>query len=123
MPVSRTERGTAGALLVVGAFQLALAAGAPWARAAYGGGHDGVLPRHLRMLSAATALGYGSGALLVLRGSGSPAARSTAFTALSVAMGVGTLANAASRSRVERTLWTPVAAVTAWLAWRSRGPR
>ena len=47
------------------------------------------------------ALGYGTGAVLVLRGSGfNRGGRTRAFTALSVFMAIGTLANGASRSPV-----------------------
>jgi hypothetical protein len=120
MTTSRTEQATAAALATVGAFQVALAVGAPWGRAAYGGTHRGTLPRHLRAASGVAALGYGTGAVLIVRGAGSAPARARAFTALSVLMAVGTVANGASRSRVERAVWTPVAAATAVLAWRSR---
>ena len=120
---SRAERATAAALVAVGTFQIALAAGAPWGRAAYGGTSPGRLPDHLRTISGLAALGYGTGAALVLRGSGSPQARTRAFTTLSVFMGVGALVNAASRSPVERAIWTPVSATTTVLAWRSRTAR
>lgn len=120
MTISRPEQATAAALVVIGAFQTALAVGAPWGRAAYGGTRHGTLPNHLRAISGVAALGYGTGAVLVLRGTGSPRARGRAFTTLSVFMGLGALANGASRSPVERALWTPVTAVTTVLAWRSR---
>ena len=120
MDVSRPERATAAALVAIGVFQIALAAGAPWGRAAYGGTRHGTLPNHLRAISGMAALGYGTGAVLVLRGSGSPRARTRAFTTLSVFLGVGALTNGASRSPVERAVWTPVTAATAVLAWRSR---
>lgn len=123
MAASRYEVATAVALLGIGAFQGALAAGAPWGRAAYGGTHPGTLPGHLRALSAVAGVGYGAAALLVLRGVGSPRARARALTGVSVLMGVGTIANGASRSPVERALWTPVSAATAALAWRSRTAR
>jgi len=42
------------------------------------------------------------------------------LTALSVFMGVGVVANGASRSPIERVIWTPMTAITAVLAWRSR---
>ena len=45
---------TAG-LAVVAAFQVALAAGAPWGRAAWGGQHQGRLPARLRIASAVAA--------------------------------------------------------------------
>lgn len=120
MGVSRPERATGAVCVALGVFQLALAVGAPWGRAAYGGTHHGVLPGRLRTISGIAAAGYGAGAVLILRGNGSPRARARGFTALSVYMGVGVLANGASRSPVERALWTPVTAATALLAWRSR---
>ena len=107
-------------LVSLGVFQVALAAGAPWGRAAYGGAHGGTLPHHLRLISGLAALTYGGGAILILRGSGSHRVRARGFTALSVFMGLGVLANGASRSPVERALWTPFTAATAVLAWRSR---
>ena len=120
MTSTRPERTTAAALAVVGAFQAALAAGAPWGRAAYGGTRAGTLPANLRAVSAVTGAAYAGGALLVLRGGGTPLARRRGYTALSVLMGVGVLANGASRSPVERALWTPLAAVAAVSSWRSR---
>ena len=120
---NRSERATAAILVGLGVFQVALAAGAPWGRAAYGGTNGGTQPRHLRTVSGLAASTYGGGAVLILRGSGSSRVRARAFTALSVFMGVGVLANGASRSPVERALWTPVAAATTVLAWRSRTAR
>ncbi|MGB3827807.1 MAG: hypothetical protein WA962_03450 [Ornithinimicrobium sp.] len=120
MNPSKPEQATAAALVAVSAFQTALALGAPWGRAAYGGTHDGTLPNHLRAISGVASLAYGTGAVLIVRGSGSPLARSRAFTALSMLMGVGTIANGASRSPVERAIWTPVTAAITFLAWRSR---
>lgn len=114
--------GTAGALLVFGAFQLALAAGAPWGRAAYGGTHHGTLPTRLRAISGVAAVGYGTAAALIVSDVGSTGARVRAFTGLSTLMGIGTVANGASRSPVERALWTPLTAATSALAWRSRRP-
>jgi len=120
---SKPEQATAAALVVIGAFQTALALGAPWGQAAYGGTRHGTLPNHLRTISGVTALAYGSSAILIMRGSGTPRARSRAYTALSALMGIGVIANAASRSPVERAIWTPVTAATAVLAWRSRTAR
>ena len=120
MDTSRPERATAAALAAISAFQIALAVGAPWGRAAYGGTRHGTLPNHLRAISGMAALGYGAGAVLVLRGSGSPSTRARAFTTLSVFLAIGAVANGASRSPVERAVWTPVTAGTAVLAWRSR---
>jgi hypothetical protein len=123
MKSRRSEQATAAALVVLGTFQAALAAGAPWGRAAYGGNHPGPLPVPLRMTSSVAALGYGTGAVFVLRGGGSPRRRASGFTALALFMGIATVANGASRSPIERTLWTPVTAVTAVSAWRSRTTR
>lgn len=120
MVASPSEQATAVALSALGAFQAALSAGAPWGRAAYGGARPGTLPNHLRAISGVAALGYGTGAVLVLRGTGPPRTRSRAFTALSVCMGLAAVANGASRSPIERAIWTPVAAATAVLAWRLR---
>lgn len=123
MTIGTSERATAGALVVLGAFQTGLALGAGWGRAAYGGSHPGVLPGHLRGVSAAAAAVYGGAAALVVRGSGTPRTRRRAYTALSVLMGVGTIANGVSRSPVERAVWTPITAATAAIAWRSRTAR
>lgn len=123
MSTSRPEQATAAALATVGAFQIALAAGVPWGRAAYGGAHRGTLPTHLRAISGVAAVGYGTGAALILAGSGSAQGRDRAFTALSLFLGIGALANGASRSPVERAVWTPVTAAATVLAWRSRTSR
>jgi hypothetical protein len=120
MNISGTEKATAAALATVGAFQLALTVGAPWGSAAYGGTRPGTLPSHLRAISGVAAVGYSTGAVLIVRGAGSAPARARAFTTLSVFMTIGTIANGASRSLVERAIWTPVTAATAVLAWRSR---
>lgn len=100
-------------LLVV--FQLFLAIGAPWGSAAYGGGHPGVLPLGLRLNSLVFGLiGYPVAMLYVLDAGGVvdtewlPGSRTVAMWVLVVFFGLGTLANFASRSRVERW-WGPVA--------------
>jgi hypothetical protein len=120
MNISRTEQATAASLATVGAFQLALAVGAPWGRAAYGGTRPGTLPSHLRAISGVAAVGYGTGAVLIVRGAGSARVRTRAFTTLSALMTAGTIVNGASRSLVERAVWTPVTAATTVFAWRSR---
>ncbi len=117
---SKPEQATAAALVAIGAFQTALALGAPWGQAAYGGTRHGTLPNHLRAISGVASLAYGSSAMLIMRGSGSPRSRFRAYTALSMLMGIGVIANGASRSPVERAIWTPVTAATTVLAWRSR---
>ncbi|KRE99230.1 hypothetical protein ASG88_16040 [Nocardioides sp. Soil777] len=120
MDISRTEQATAAALATLGGFQLALAAGAPWGRAAYGGARPGTLPPHLRAISGVAAVGYGTGVALIVRGAGSTCVRARSFTTLSVLMSIGTIANGASPSLVERAVWTPVTAATTVFAWRSR---
>ena len=52
------------AVLIV--FQAALALGAPWGRATWGGQHPGTLPRHLRMASAANILVFGFAILIFI---------------------------------------------------------
>lgn len=120
---SRAEQAVAGSLVAFAAFQLALASGAPWGRAAYGGTRSGTLPTHLRAVSGGSAIAYATGAALVLAGSGTDRSRGRAFTAISVLMGVGSLANGASRSPLERAIWTPVTVATSVLAWRARDRR
>ena len=120
MSTSKPELAAAGALTALCAFQAALALGAPWGRAAYGGTPHVTLPNHLRAISGLASLTYGTGAVLIVRGCGSPLTRSRAYMALSGLMGLGTIANAASRSPIERAIWTPVTAATTVLAWRSR---
>ena len=115
-----SERATAAVLAGIGTFQALLAAGVPWAAASWGGRHRGVLPEHLRVASGAGAVAYFGAAGFIAGGRGRPDARSTAFAAISVWMGVGTIANALSPSRVERLIWTPTCAATTALAWRSR---
>jgi hypothetical protein len=100
----------AGLTVVAAAFQAALAAGAPWAAAAYGGRAslpDGRLrPRH-RVSSAVTALVLlAIGWLLLLRGGvvghdgGGPL--TVACWAFAALFALNTLGNLAGRSPVER---------------------
>lgn len=102
--------GLATALLaVVAAFQAALAAGAPWGAAAYGGHTPGTLPARFRVASAVSSLAYLGLALVTTdRGPGTTTKRRI-LTGAACLMGVGTLMNLASRSVIERLLWTPVA--------------
>lgn len=116
-PPASTPRGTtilaAALLAVVAAFQAALALGAPWGRAAYGGAHPGPLPGRYRATSTVSAGAYLALALLTLgRGPGTTTRRRT-LTGASGLMAVGTVMNLASRSRLERLLWTPVAGILA----------
>ena len=100
-------------LAIVALFQLALALGAPFGSAAWGGGHDGVLPRRLRVASGFAALVvYPLIALYVLSSAGSIEVPwlPTGATGMWVLAGLFTLggiANLASRSKIERA-WAPV---------------
>ncbi len=98
-----------GALSV---FQVALALGAPAGAAAWGGAHPGVLPTRLRVASAVVGVFvYPPIALLILDSGGvidigwdvSP----SWLWVLAGLFLLGTLANAASRSKAER-VWAPV---------------
>lgn len=107
---------TVSALLVV--FQVALAVGAPWGRLAWGGQHAGVLPRRLRVASALSVLIYGFLASVVLDRAGNIALYPEAVSRVAawVIFGylvIGVIMNAASRSRLERFVMTPVALVLA----------
>jgi hypothetical protein len=114
--------GTAAAIgfLLLASFQAALALGAPWGRAAWGGAHR-QLPRGLRIASAAAVLFWLTAVLVVLARAGhdwSPVPSSAARWATWVLfglLGLGALLNLASRSRLERLIQTPVAAVLATL--------
>lgn len=103
-----------GALAV---FQVALALGAPWGAASWGGTHPGVLPARLRVASAvAGVVVYPLIALLLLDSGGvidiGWDVGSLWLWVLTAFFLLGTLANAASRSKVER-VWAPVTLVIA----------
>ncbi|WP_283134559.1 hypothetical protein [Rhizohabitans arisaemae] len=118
---------TAAALLaatgftLVALFQVALAAGAPWGRAAWGGGHSR-LPARLRVASAFSALVLTIAALIVLErarvvDAWLPAASARWATwGVTVAMAVSAIGNLASPSRWERSLMAPVASLLAVLS-------
>jgi predicted cobalt transporter CbtA len=67
-----------------------------------------------------TAAGYAIAAVVITSQTGPPAMRRQLLTGLSGFMVLGTALNLASRSRAERLLWTPVAALTAVSAWQAR---
>ena len=101
-------------------FQLALAAGAPWGRASYGGVHEGVLPGRLRIVSGGAALVY-AGMACALASAHTPyPVRRRLLTGVTVVMTLGTVANAASPSGLERAIWTPTTALLAASSWRAR---
>jgi hypothetical protein len=101
-------------------FQVALALGAPWGRAAWGGAHER-LPSKLRVASRFAAIFWLVAALVVLARAGyewSPVSLDVARWGTWILVGllvIGTLLNLASRSRLERLIQTPVAAVLAIL--------
>jgi hypothetical protein len=107
-------------VLVAGiCFQLLLAAGLPWGRAAYGGQHSGVLPTKLRVSSVAAAVILGIAAWIVLARAGlvAPHAASIAIRIATWVFGgffcLNTLGNLASKSALERKIMTPQTVVLA----------
>ncbi|PPK92598.1 hypothetical protein CLV92_11327 [Kineococcus xinjiangensis] len=104
----------------VAAFQIALASGAPWGAAAWGGTNPGTLPPGLRAASAGSALVYAGLAVTLASGLVPGARRRRILTVAAGAMVLGTVLNLASPSGVERALWTPVAAALAASLWLAR---
>ena len=103
-------------LSLVAIFQILLALALPFGRAAWGGAYR-VLPPHLRIASALSALPLGLAAWIVLARTGvvaipwqPSAVRAGTWVAFSI-LALNTVANFASRSRIERLLMTPVAFV------------
>lgn len=101
-------------LAAVIAFQVLLALGAPFGKAAWGGRHEGVLPKRLRIASGVAALVvYPLIILVVLSSSGLidqgflPTSAALAMWVLSGLFLLGAVANLASRSVPER-YWAPV---------------
>ncbi|WP_306912944.1 MULTISPECIES: hypothetical protein [unclassified Arthrobacter] len=104
-------------LLGVAGFQAALALGAPWGSAAYGGGNPGVLPDSFRTASAGA-----SGVYLLLAAAAGTSLLPTALRrpvlyGTAGLMAVGALMNLASPSLVERMIWTPVTVALGLLLW------
>ena len=93
-------------------FQLLLVAGHPLGRLAWGGEHD-VLPQGLRIGSAVSVVGYAVAAWLLWRAVAVPGAAGPWIWVLTAFFGVGVLMNAASRSRPERLVMSPVALLLA----------
>lgn len=102
--------------LIVGvvAFQLALAAGAPWGEYAMGGAYPGRYPTRMRAVAVVQAILLGGLAVMVLSAAGLllPDLVETSPWLAWVPVVVSALAvvlNAASRSAGERRIWVPVA--------------
>jgi hypothetical protein len=100
---------------IIVAFQAALAFGAPWGAAAWGGQNPGVLPTRLRVASGITALViYPLIALVILAAAGLiddawlPVDHGVAMWVLAGFLALGALLNLVSRSSRER-IWGPVA--------------
>ncbi|PZQ87444.1 MAG: hypothetical protein DI534_14645 [Leifsonia xyli] len=97
------------------AFQLALALGAPWGRAAYGG-QSAELPTALRVSSAVAVVVWSALALVVLRRAGvigwSPLPDGWLPVAIWVVVALAAVAivmNAITPSALERAIWLPFA--------------
>ncbi len=71
-------------------------------------------------MSAAAACGYTAAAVALTRPGGRERHRRAVLTGVAATMAAGTLANGASRSPLERALWTPYCALTAVCAWQAR---
>ena len=101
-------------------FQTALAFGAPWGAAAWGGMNAGTLPVSLRIASAVSALVWAGIAVLV----GSRVVRAPwrrrMLTVLLVLMAISFVMNLASPSGAERLVWALFAAVQCFLIWKAR---
>jgi hypothetical protein len=118
----------AGTGLVV-AFQLALAAGAPWGAYAMGGAFPGILPVGMRLAAVvqAAVLSFLAAIVLTSAGAAPPGLAGLPPWTIWIAVGVAGLAlllNVITRSAGERRIWAPVAAVmlasSLWVAFASR---
>ena len=110
-------------LFGIAAFQVALALGAPFGQASWGGRIAGKLPAGLRVASAVAAVVWVLAALIVLASGGfeiAPIPDGVARWGTWVLVGllpVGALMNLASSSRWERFLWGPTALILAALCF------
>jgi hypothetical protein len=100
-------------------FELLLVYGMPWGKAAWGGQHK-VLSNKLRIASAASSLIYIFAIVIVLTKAGVIATFSQEFVSIVlwimvVFFGLGIFMNLLSRSRLERNIFTPVAAAACLL--------
>lgn len=111
----------AAGFLIIAAFQLVLALGAPLGRAAYGGKSAELSPVY-RRASAGAVVVWGLAALIMLGRGGVidvplPDVVLDVGAWLLVALSaIGTVVNLASSSPWERFGWAPFSAVLAWLA-------
>jgi hypothetical protein len=120
LPLRRVAAAAAGGFLVVSCFQVALALGAPFGAAAFGGANAGQLPPELRLVSAVAAGFWLLAALHALTRGGFitrfPGAGNRRFTwALAGVTAVGSVMNLASSSPWERFGWAPCTLILAVL--------
>ena len=114
----------AAGLGAVVAFELALAAGAPWGEAAFGGADPGVLSRELRITSLFASVLWLLASLTALaRGGVAASPISYAFSrraiwGLTILLAAGAVMNAASSSPWERFGMTPFIVVLTAMSWR-----
>ncbi|WP_456823444.1 hypothetical protein [Cellulomonas sp. P5_E12] len=113
----------AGLMATTAAFQAALALGAPWGEAAYGGATSGVLSSQQRVSSAIAVPVYLAVAAVATGRLGSPTVRRRVLRVASVAMAAGAVLNLASPSLVERLLWVPVTVLASVALWRAAPTR
>lgn len=105
----------------LGLFQLCLAFGAPWGRLAWGGSHERLPPR-LRIGSLVAIGLYAGFSLIILSRAGViPLWSGAGWTnpacwIIAGFLTLGVLGNLASRSRPERLVMTPIAAILAGCA-------
>ncbi len=113
---------------IIATFQLLLALGAPWGRAALGGANEGTLPPELRVVSSVSMVIFITAAFVVLGRAGHWGERFAGVFrvgtwALVGILALGAVMNAASSSPWERFGWAPftllLAVATAVVA---RGP-
>jgi hypothetical protein len=108
-------------LVALVVFQVALIAGAPLGRFAWGGQHER-LPRKLRIGSVVSVVLYVAFIVLALDRVGAIDVLPDAFSVIAMwvltgYLALGVILNLISRSKPERYLMTPVALVLALLAW------
>jgi hypothetical protein len=103
----------AAGFLVIASFQVALAVGAPFGRAAFGGANVGTLPLDLRLVSAVAAALWALAALHALSRGGflrrfPLLGKGRVTWVLAGVTALGALMNAASSSPWERFGWAPL---------------
>lgn len=107
---------TPALLGIQSAFQGALAAGAPWGRASYGGRYDARLPHRARQASAAASLVYAAAAAVLCARHTPPGLERGLYLACTGVGALGAVANAASPSRLEKlwSLWSLGLGAASW---------